>query len=155
MPTPYPLIGAVMLVVGGATACSTPATLPPQAALVAQVRAAEAAFAKTMADRDFAAFGSFIAPDAVFINNGKPLRGKAEILAFWKTFYDSPAAPFSWTPELAEVAARGDMGYTEGPVTLANGSAYARFYSTWRRDPAGQWQVVFDNGYRVCDCAKQ
>ena len=40
------------------------------AELKEQVRAAERAFAKTMADRDHAAFISFLADEAVFFGNG-------------------------------------------------------------------------------------
>lgn len=134
--------------------CATAPT-PPAAELAAQVRAAETAFARTMADRDFAAFSALIADDAVFINSGQPLRGKAAIAAFWKKFYDAPAAPFSWKPEIVEVAVRGDLGYTEGPVAGPDGKVFAKFWSTWRRDPGtGQWRVVFDNGQRICDCPK-
>ena len=39
-----------------------------------------------------------IAEDAVFINGGKPLRGKAAIVEHWRRFYSGPRAPFSWKP---------------------------------------------------------
>ena len=140
------ILGAALL-----AGCATPVSLQPDAS--AQVRAAETAFAKSMADRDFAAFSALVADDAVFINGGQPLRGKAAVLAFWKRFFDGPAAPFVWRPEIVEVA--GALGYTEGPVSAPEGKVFARFWSTWRRDPAtGQWRVVFDNGQRVCDCPK-
>ena len=115
-----------------------------------QVRAAETAFAATMAARDLAAFASFVADDAVFVNAGSPLRGKAAVVEHWKRFYAPGPAPFSWRPELVEVAASGDLGYSEGPVITADGRTTARYFSTWRRDPAsGRWRVVFDNGYPV------
>jgi len=107
-----------------------------------------------MADRDFTAFAGFIADDAVFINGGKPLNGKPEIIRFWKKFFEGSAAPFSWKPEIAEATSTGDLGYTEGPVYSAQGKAFAKFFSTWRRDPSGQWLVVFDNGYTLCECVK-
>lgn len=131
--------------------CASPA---PQAAdAVAQVRAAETAFAKSMADRDFSAFSALVADDAVFINGGQPLRGKPAVLAFWKKFFDGPAAPFAWKPEIVEVS--GALGYTEGPVSTPDGKVFAKFWSTWRRDPGtGAWRVAFDNGQRVCDCPK-
>ena len=145
------LLVAQWIVVSG---CAT-APPPPATELAAQLSAAETAFAKTMADRDFAAFSALIADDAVFINGGQPLRGKVAIAAFWKRFFDTPAAPFSWKPEIAEVAVRGDLGYTEGPVAAPDGKVFARFWSTWRRDAVTrQWRVVFDNGQRVCDCPK-
>jgi len=136
---------------GGCAVRPAPLT-PAQAA--AEVRAAETAFARTMAERDFAAFAAFVADDAVFVNGGKPLRGRAAVLAFWNRFFDAPAAPFSWRPELVEIAAGGELGYTEGPVSSPQGKVFARFYSTWRRDGAGRWRVVFDNGYAVCEGGK-
>ena len=98
------LLGVALL-----AGCASP--LPQAADATAQVRAAETAFAKSMADRDFAAFSALVADDAVFINGGQPLRGKAAILAFWKKFFDGPAAPFAWRPEIVE--ASGAIGYTD------------------------------------------
>lgn len=136
--------------------CATTASAPARdlEALAADVRAAEIAFAKTMADRDFMAFGTFIADDAIFVNGGRPLRGKPAILAFWKRFFDVPNAPFSWKPDVAEVIGRGDLGYTTGPVTSAAGALTAHFHSTWRRGADGRWRIVFDNGYPACNCER-
>ena len=121
----------------------------------AEVRAAETAFARTMSDRDFAAFATHVADDAVFLGIGQILRGKEAVLAHWKGYFDAPVAPFSWRPEIVEVAAGGELGYSEGPVTNADGKVTVRFASTWRRDPAsGRWLVVFDNGYALCNCPR-
>lgn len=130
--------------------CSGWRTSPAAADLVEQVRQSELAFAATMAARDVKAFGSHIAEDAVFINGAQPLRGKAAILSFWERFFSGPSAPFSWRPEIVEVAAGGTLGCTEGPVTSASGASTMRFHTTWQRQPHGGWLVVFDNGYRVC-----
>lgn len=139
------LLGAALL-----AGCAT----PPRGDHQAELRAAETAFARSMADRDFAAFAGFIADDAVFVNGGQPLRGKAAILAHWKRFFEPAAAPFSWAPEVAEVVpSAGPLGYTEGPVKSPAGATFARFHSTWQRGANGRWLVVFDNGQRVCDCA--
>ncbi len=35
-----------------------------------------------------------------------------------------------------------------------DGKQIAHFASTWRRTATGRWEVVFDNGYPVCDCKK-
>lgn len=145
-------IATVALLCGALAACaSTPS--PPaldEAALQREVEAAETAFARTMADRDFAAFGRFVADDAVFLNGGKPLRGKAAIVAFWQKFYAEPDAPFAWKPDLVQVLPSGTLAQTVGPVTGADGKVFARFYSTWRREPDGRWLVVLDNGYTTC-----
>ena len=114
-----------------------------------RLAAAESAFAATMQQRDFAAFAAHIADDAVFINGGKPLRGKPAILEHWQAFFEDAAAPFSWSPEIAEIGGR-DLGYTEGPVLDPAGKVIARFVTTWQLQPDGEWRVVFDNGHDVC-----
>ncbi len=119
-----------------------------------QVSAAELAFAKTMADRDHAAFSIFISDEAVFVSGGKPVRGKQAITADWKKFYVSPSAPFSWKPDLVEVLPSGTLAYSTGPVLNADGKIFARFNSIWRLETPGVWRVVFDSGSDVCNCPK-
>lgn len=102
-----------------------------------------------MARRDLVAFGNHIAEDAVFINGGKPLRGKSAIVEYWSQYFKNPAPPFAWAPEIVEVGAESSLGYTEGPVT-AGQAVIARFYSTWQLQSGGRWLVVFDNGYSQC-----
>jgi ketosteroid isomerase-like protein len=116
----------------------------------AEVAAAETAFAKTMADRNFEAFITHVAPDAVFINGNAPLRGKQAIGDFWKRFFTAKDAPFAWKPEIVETLASGDIAYSGGPVTNPAGVHFMTFVSTWRREPSGKWLVVLDNGFPVC-----
>lgn len=54
---------------------------------VREVTKAETAFARCMAERKLAAFAAFVADDAVFLDGGRPLRGKAAVLAHWARFY--------------------------------------------------------------------
>lgn len=136
----------------GGCATSRPAAGP--AALAEQVRAAETAFAQSMADRRLDAFAGFVADDAVFVNGGKPLRGKAAVLEHWTRFFERPVAPFAWKPEIVEVLASGTLAYSEGPVWLPDGKVVARYFSTWRLEPDGRWRVAFDNGYDICSGAK-
>jgi ketosteroid isomerase-like protein len=134
------------------TACaSTPPTPPVDVeALTREVAAAETAFAQTMANRDFAAFGALIAEDAIFVNGRQPIRGKAAILADWKRFFDGPA-PFSWKPETVVVLDDGSLAQTKGPVFDPAGKHILEFRSTWRREPDGHWKIIFDDG--ACRCA--
>lgn len=137
--------------VGG---CAFVARSADPADLRRQVIAAEMAFAKTMSDRDHAAFSSFVSEEAVFISAGKPVRGKQAITADWKKFYDSPRAPFSWKPELVEVLPSGTLAQSIGPVSNPDGVIVARFNSIWRLEAPGVWRVVFDSGSDVCNCPK-
>lgn len=134
----------------GTAGCASPRPTVSRPELLSQVRLAEENFAATMARRDPAAFAEFIAEDAVFINGGNPLRGKAAIVEFWSRFFAPQAAPFAWRPELVEVASSGTLGYTEGPVLSPTGAIFAKFFTTWQLSPSGRWLVVFDNGYSVC-----
>lgn len=119
------------------------------AELAAQVRNAENAFAKTVADRDLEAFASFIAEDAFFFGK-EGLRGKKAVVAAWKEFYEGKRAPFSWRAETVEVLDSGTLAFSSGPVFDPQGQRTATFNSVWRREPNGQWKVVFDKGTCVC-----
>jgi ketosteroid isomerase-like protein len=146
---------AAVVLLLGACASRPPAASPPApapvdvAALTEQVRAAETAFAKTMADRDFAAFQSFLADDAIFVNGTRPIRGKAAIATEWQRFYAGPA-PFSWRPETVVVIDDGTLAQTKGPVYDPAGAHIAEFRSTWRQESPGVWKIVFDDG--TCTC---
>ena len=133
-----------------ACAAHRPASGRESIDLVRQVADAERAFAKTMADRDLAAFSTFIAEEAVFFGK-RTLHGKQQIVDGWKSFYQDPVAPFSWTPEQVEVLPSGKLGFSSGPVLDGGGKRIGTFNSVWRRDPDGKWRVVFDKGCPVCD----
>jgi ketosteroid isomerase-like protein len=119
-----------------------------------EVRRTEQAFARTMADRDFAAFQTFLADEAVFWagEKGAPVRGRAQVAAVWKRFYDAPAAPFSWRPEQVEVLESGTLGFSLGPVFAPDGRRTGTFNSVWRRQADGTWKIVFDKGCPPCEC---
>src|SRR6186713_980986 len=87
-----------------------------------QVRAAETAFAKSMADRNLPAFTALLADDTVFFGGKGVLRGKAAVAADWKRFFDGPAAPFSWAPAEVEVLPSGNLAFTSGPVLDPKGN---------------------------------
>lgn len=114
----------------------------------------ERAFAKSMADRDHAAFSAFLSDEAVFFSGPKVLRGKQQVAAAWKRFYEGPTAPFSWQPEQVEVLPSGQLALSSGPVRDAQGKLIATFSSIWRQEAPGVWRIVFDKGNEVCDCAK-
>lgn len=147
------LVAFVLAAAGCASAPTAKAT--SHTALVQEVTEAELAFATSMATRDFEAFLSFISEEAVFLNGGQPLRGKAAIAAQWKRHFEGPNAPFEWRPDLVEVLPSGNLAQSIGPVSSNDGTVIARFYSTWRKEADGRWRVVFDNGYDVCRCPGQ
>ena len=116
-----------------------------------ELRAAEIAFAATVADGDLEAFGSFIDEDAVFVSTGV-LRGRAAIVQAWSAFFAEGAPQLTWQPEVVEVRADG-LGLSRGPYTLTmtapdggTSSSSGSFTSIWRRGEDGAWKVLFDSG---------
>jgi ketosteroid isomerase-like protein len=125
--------------------CSSPSN--EQAGTAAsEVETREIAFAKTMADRDFDAFLTFISPEAVFFNGNEPLRGHEAISKAWGPFFEGESAPFSWHPDVVEVLESGRLALSSGPVRRPSGEIAGRFNSIWRKDKDGQWRVIFDKG---------
>ena len=138
-----PALAALLL-----SACALLSPADP-AALKQQVADAERAFARTMAQRDHAAFADFIADEAVFFAGDQPLRGKAAVTAAWKRFFEKPQAPFSWEPKQVEVLDSGTLALSSGPVRDPAGRQIGTFTSIWRLE-GGRWRVVFDKGCDVC-----
>lgn len=136
------------------SSCATP-SLPADEAVLAQlereVAAAERGFAKSMADRDLAAFASFIADDASFRGPKTLMHGKSAVVAGWKRFFSGPQAPFSWDPDQVSVQSSGRLAISTGPVRDPDGKLIARFVSVWRKHSDGSWRVVLDQGVPACN----
>lgn len=143
-------VGSVLLL---SLAGAAPLAGQTTAELEDQVRAAERAFAKTMADRDLAAFRSHLADDAVFMG-GTALRGSKAVGDGWARFFDGAQAPFSWDPETVVVLESGTLALSTGPVYNPAGERAGTFNSIWRREADGRWRIVFDKGCPPCDCGK-
>jgi ketosteroid isomerase-like protein len=142
--------GAGPVATSPGTASAVPAPTDDLAVARAEVMAAERAFARTMADRDHAAFAGFLAEDTVFFTGEQATRGRAAVAASWARLYEGPDAPFSWAPDQVQVLDSGTLALSTGPVRDPSGNVIARFNSIWRREAPGVWKVVFDKGSPVC-----
>jgi ketosteroid isomerase-like protein len=143
----YPLLAIVCLIF--TTGCSM-TKHPSTAILREQVVETERAFAKTMADRDHAAFISFLATQTIFLAE-KPLHGSDEVAAYWKKYFEKPEAPFSWAPDVVEVLPSNDLALSTGPVYDPSGKLVSNFTSVWRLEKDGKWRIIFDKGNKECD----
>jgi ketosteroid isomerase-like protein len=149
------LAGAWMgaLVLGGLMTGAAAQT-PDLDALRRQVEAAERAFAKSMADRDLAAFERHLSEGTIFYGRGV-LRGKAAVVAAWKGFYEGPTPPFSWEPDQVDVTPDGTLAMSTGPVRDPAGKRVSRFNTIWRQEAPGVWRVLFDKGQPLTESDKQ
>ena len=132
-------------------ACTAAAGEPGLEQLSQQVENTERAFAKTMADRDFEAFTSFLSTETIFFSGETALRGSAQVSEAWKPYFEEAAPPFSWEPEIVEVLDSGTLALSSGPVLDATGNRVGTFNSIWRLDESGDWKVIFDKGNKFCE----
>jgi ketosteroid isomerase-like protein len=141
---------AVIALITLLLACGAAAQGPELERLRQQVEDTERAFAQTLADRDHQAFMTFLSEETIFFSGDTPLRGKLQVAEAWKSYFQEPAAPFSWAPELVVVLDSGTLALSSGPVRDPAGARVATFNSVWRLEPDGQWRIVFDKGSRDC-----
>jgi len=129
-----------------ALACGAAQAEPDLEALKRQVADTERAFARSMAERDHAAFTRHLSAQAVFFGGPAVLNGKAAVAAGWQRFFQTKEAPFSWEPDQVEVTSDGLLAHSSGPVRNPAGQPIARFNSVWRLEAPGVWRIVFDKG---------
>lgn len=108
---------------------------------------AERSFSRTSDEKGIReAFLAWLAPDAI-VFRPIPVEGRP--------VYESmdPAGPahLIWEPEVAEIAASGEMGYTSGPYRLspkrgAEPMRFGHYVSVWKKQPDGAWRVFLDIG---------
>ena len=137
---------AVLMALG-----STARAQSESADLRSQVAEVERAFAKTMADRDYDAFTSFLSEEAVFLAGTNAQRGKQAVAAQWEAYFEESAPPFSWEPETVSVLDSGKLAISTGPVWNAEGKRTSTYTSIWRQEEPGVWRIIFDKGDRFCE----
>ena len=141
------IIASVVILAG----CASSVQQADQVNLQQQVMDTERAFARTMANRDHAAFASFVSDEAIFFSGEKPLHGRQQVADWWKRYFEKPEAPFSWEPERVEVLNSGALALSTGPVHNPAGKLIGTFTSIWRQETPGTWRIIFDKGNPVCD----
>jgi hypothetical protein len=105
----------------------------------------EARFAAASRERGArAAFLEFLADDSVVLQPG-PVAGRAT----WESA-DEIAGTLDWSPDWAELAADGALGFATGPWLLVppgdGPRVEGRYLTLWRRSDSG-WAVAFDGGF--------
>jgi ketosteroid isomerase-like protein len=109
---------------------------------------AERAFSKASEEKGIRdAFLTYLAEKAIVFRPG-PVLGRP----VYEKMDPANQAALTWLPEVAEVSAGGDLGWTSGPYQLRKAreekepSGYGHYVSVWRRQPDGSWKVILDIG---------
>jgi uncharacterized protein (TIGR02246 family) len=126
---------------------------PDMEALEHEVRQAEIAFDRAVADGDVERFADMVAEDAVFYGATK-LEGREAVVAAWSPLLDPESGiSLRWSPSVVEVAASGDLGVSRGDYRLTqvaeDGSisvGVGTFVTVWRRSEDGKWRAILDIG---------
>jgi ketosteroid isomerase-like protein len=117
-----------------------------------EVRCSEIGFSRSVENGDPGAFAALIDGDARFVGDSIT-RGPEAIMAAWQVFFSDEGPRIKWRPRIVEVLGDGTLALTRGPYRMTvrddDGNVsehWGTFNSIWRRQPDGQWKVVFDAG---------
>jgi ketosteroid isomerase-like protein len=108
---------------------------------------AERSFSRTSEDKGIReAFLTFLAAKAIVFRPG-PVEGRP---VYEKMDPANPAV-LTWAPEVAEVSASGELGYTSGPYQFSPGRGvepadFGHYVSIWKKQADGTWKVLLDIG---------
>lgn len=124
-----------------------PGGRPDRATAWAALVEAERSFARTSEEKGVReAFLAWLAPDAVVFRPG-PVEGRP----LYERMDPASPAVLTWSPEIADVSASGELGYTSGPYELrpsrgADPTGSGHYVSIWKKRPDGAWRVLLDAG---------
>jgi ketosteroid isomerase-like protein len=132
-----------------ALGCLTLLHANPREKALRELVSAELAFAELAAKTNTPeAFLTYLTDDAIMFSNG-PCNGKS-------LYAGRPAdsSLLAWAPDFADVAASGDFGFDTGPYTYRpkrtdeKPAGHGHFVTVWKKQPSGEWRVIFDTGYK-------
>lgn len=121
-----------------------------------QLLAADRAFAKATAERRLDGWMEFMAADVARLEKigAKFIKGKEAVKKADSVLFANPKRCLVWEPVDAHHFADHKSGVTTGryrvitqesdgkEVTLSQGA----YVTGWRKEPSGQWKVIFDTG---------
>ena len=131
-----------------AVLCSSCAITDEQPARAAELLQADRDFARLSEETDpTQAFAAYLAPNALMLSRaGEPVEGYDAAIA---GFGDEPGFQLHWQPQLAEVAASGELGWTWGTYQVIvedQEVSRGKYVNIWTRQADGRWKVRMDMG---------
>jgi ketosteroid isomerase-like protein len=149
------MMGSAVLALGLGHAARPQERAADRPGALASLIEAELSFSKMSEERGIReAFLTWLAPSSV-VFRPEPVPGPT---TYRKVDPLDPAV-LTWEPEVAEVSASGDFGYTSGPYVYRPGrrmepTAFGHYVSVWIKRLDGSWKVVCDIGVTYPESAR-
>lgn len=120
---------------------------------VQAIRDLEAKWNEEFAARDVDKVVSHYAEDAIVMAPGMtPLAGKQDIHSAMVQMTADPAMTLKWSPARIDIAASGDLGYSQGSYLMTMTDprskkvvhSHGSYVTTFRHETDGTWRAVTD-----------
>jgi uncharacterized protein (TIGR02246 family) len=119
--------------------------------LVAEIKAADAAWAEAAASKSVERMLEFYDDEAVFIGqDGKVVTGLENLRAAWTAFFAAPGIALRWKVQEVKASRSHDLAWSYGPWETEQGlpgqqtRRSGTYVFVWRKQPDGRWKVLVD-----------
>jgi ketosteroid isomerase-like protein len=103
--------------------------------------AAEEKLAKSALQRNLEDLSSFLCEDILFYPSIEAVKGKSQVIEYWKSIFELPFIPFTWKVSEVDIPFTGRLAHSSGRVFDLNGHVVCRYMTIWRRRNGIGWQV--------------
>jgi uncharacterized protein (TIGR02246 family) len=136
---------------GGTPEAARPVGQEDSVRLVAEVKAADAAWAEAAASKSVDRMLEFYDDEAVFIRqDGKVISGLEDLRVAWTAFFAVPGIKLSWQVLEVKASQSRDLACSYGPWETEQGppgqqtKQSGTYVFVWRKQPDGRWKVLVD-----------
>ena len=119
--------------------------------LVAEVKAADAAWAEAAASKSVERMLEFYDEEAVFIaQDGRVISGREGLRAAWTAFFGAPGIKLSWQAQVVRGSQSHDLAFSYGSWRFEQGASGQKtkqsgtYVFVWKRQADGKWKVLVD-----------
>ena len=119
--------------------------------LVAEVKAADAAWAEAAKSKSIERMLEFYDDEAVFIaQDGRVISGREGLRAQWTAFFGAPGIKLTWQAQVVRGSQSQDLAFSYGSWEIEQGQSGQKtkqngtYVFVWRRQADGKWKVLVD-----------
>jgi uncharacterized protein (TIGR02246 family) len=119
--------------------------------LVAEVKAADAAWAEAAASKSVERMLEFYDEEGVLIvQDGTVISGREGLRAAWTAFFGTPGIELSWQAQVVRGSKSHDLAFSYGSWEIEQGPSGQKTKRTgtyvfvWKRQADGNWKVLVD-----------